>query len=980
MGRNIFKIPEDEFVRLKIPGCRAPKYSSSCPKQLIRNLISASEYSRRRTPELAFHHQNGERRNTWPRFNTLSFCNSTFQSNSSRSVPGDHPHPTTRIKKRRRRKPSTRSGSRDSDSDSDSGSSDEPSDEGTAPKASQLKADAEEFVPRSLQQPRFEIVNLPPNFIPIPFNPAFLPPAIPINFVPPQFQEGKMVPKHPPIAAEEAPSAQGEGEAVAEEAPPPPLPAPQPQPVPEVKKPAGIDIEKIVYKLEEAAKEQQNGTQTYSRPLIKFSSNRNFTSSSKQKFSPRRNGRFSNAQQNQSKPPQNRTRSPQPRNRSPQNHNPSSPPQNRNRSSFQHQSRFVPQNQTRSPQAQNKLPPNQTRPPPNPPARHHQQNHNQVATTQYSELLKKKPSLPPRPSPHKTENSKEQGASVAKPADVRGSPSKVPTKPNQWISVSSRKRRKNRATEDFEEDPEPPPQQQPDDAFESYDINQLVDVVPGADKIELVEEEGIIEVTVESIQEEVPTRCVPPEVVEEKDPVVEESHAAVEETKTVDEETKIVVKEKKPHEENNPDAVEENESTDDKVRALEVSEPDLEIEEPGQLRDPVLEVPIETEPTVPKQKSRPKKLAAVAAQKHPSKKSAIANEEQDPEDSGEKKQKKKRKKPAKNKLLPSASSSATTLSQLDDSYEFLLENSTIEDFEEKTNVEISQELDKIIQRGMYSSLDEKIRALNVGPGLDDKFFNSIALEESLGVQKPASIKATDFGELLQNAGQLFKKPEEPQPSTSKSGIFLEDPVVSEMIKTAAIPPSTASKNNGVNSKSKHKIEMVTADHNSPSYPITQAVKDWMVKTRESTPDVNILKSPNTILKEFCETEGPPKNVQSNPPPASETEAGGRVADGEHDDEEEEVTLFSSLDRDLLECWENEIVPDPQANANTGATTNGFVEEAEEVVEVYESKYGKNEDFLQLRAEIEGKMGAKKTATNYPKHGNLPYRAICCSIM
>lgn len=136
----------------------------------------------------------------------------------------------------------------------------------------------------------------------------------------------------------------------------------------------------------------------------------------------------------------------------------------------------------------------------------------------------------------------------------------------------------------------------------------------------------------------------------------------------------------------------------------------------------------------------------------------------------------------------------------------------------------------------------------------------------------------------------------------------------------------------------------------------------MNKTRETTPDIEILKSPNTIYKEFCDNDA-------------------------------EVTLWSVsseniLEEDLLTCWENDLhngsvilhnndvkeIKGSSSQSNVKCLNGGHVEEGEEAMEVYESKYGQNEDYLNLKAEIE------QQSRNFPRHGNLPYRAICCSIM
>lgn len=170
------------------------------------------------------------------------------------------------------------------------------------------------------------------------------------------------------------------------------------------------------------------------------------------------------------------------------------------------------------------------------------------------------------------------------------------------------------------------------------------------------------------------------------------------------------------------------------------------------------------------------------------------------------------------------------------------------------------------------------------------------------------------------------------------------------------------------------------------YPITQAVKEWMCKTRETTPDVEILKSPSTIYKEFCdsasETETDSKNIS-----ASEINVSL---------DDEEITVFiketeklkegSVEKQDLLEYWENEIEVHKNIDLGLGLEANksfkknnyhnGYLEQGEDVLEIYDSKYGKNEDYVNLQKEIK----EKQRNFNQPKSGNLPYRAICCSIV
>jgi hypothetical protein len=285
-------------------------------------------------------------------------------------------------------------------------------------------------------------------------------------------------------------------------------------------------------------------------------------------------------------------------------------------------------------------------------------------------------------------------------------------------------------------------------------------------------------------------------------------------------------------------------------------------------------------------------------------------------ESPEKKPKKKKKKVSKVAVLSSQSSSNTTLNVPDDSYDFLLDESL-----DKTNVEVipvarpprsfnlelvlfvfkvSQELDKMIQRGMYSSLEEKIKSMNIES--NDNFFKSII--HNISTSRESSVeknnyKNPDLSKILNNSSLLKTKPN----LDRKPGDFLGEPT-----------PKTVG---GENSSEPQNDDSL--------YPITKAVKEWMTKTRETTPDVEILKSPSMIFREFGE-------------------------DGD------EVTIYS--------CWEEKV----------RKTSTSSVEEGEDVLEVYESKYGSNEDYSKIQAEVEERKG------NYPKHGNLPYRAICCSIM
>lgn len=124
----------------------------------------------------------------------------------------------------------------------------------------------------------------------------------------------------------------------------------------------------------------------------------------------------------------------------------------------------------------------------------------------------------------------------------------------------------------------------------------------------------------------------------------------------------------------------------------------------------------------------------------------------------------------------------------------------------------------------------------------------------------------------------------------------------------------------------------------------------------------------TIYKEFCDSN-------------SDIELGLNVLSDEQsvsvEEDDEEITLFTTKDakssdgssEDFLEYWE-----DLKTDDQISEKSNGDVNKAddEDELDVYESKYGKNEDFLNLQQEI--RQNSK------PKHNNLPHRAVCCNIM
>lgn len=856
-----------------------------------------------------------------------------------------------------------------------------------------LKPDAEEFIPQAYRNPEpppgIQFVNFPPSFVPIPimgeipppqYPPPFLPPGIPINFVPPNAKivpnfvnfvaTPNFVPKaYPPAPPEQSPvEEEAKEEEVGEENKAEErlnvenkqhFVTPNEVKVQKIPNKTDIDIEKIVSKLEEAAKEQrmnenkrQNFNKFNNKPRYHHQDNRQ---------NQHKTGNFKRRENDQERFSKNRNfvRKTNEHIHSKQNHV------------------TDPENSDTAPSTPRK-----------------------AATQNYSATLKRCPRFERHQQQGKVEEALQEPAAMVQTA-------KKPPAPTQWISVASRKKRKNNKgvseseeAEVFQEEETEATLQE--DGFESYDPNQLVDVVPPTQVIEIVVEP----------------------------PKVEESDIPKEAIVSVEEETvKPSVEVEMPKEE-----------TDEKKEEEEISKPQEEVPPKTVTRkakkklqtkriiikDTYMVTPEVTEPKKPevaKKEEAPPPTPPVEVEEDTKQittsdpvVTAIASES--PVSTPEKRTKRKKKKPAK---LPSVSvsSSNTTLNNLDDSYDFLLEPSVLDESEDKTNVEISQELDRLIQKGMYNNLEEKIKSLNVSFP-NDNFFSSINLTSPLTFEKNNFLKANDFASLLKPTTNLLTKPKEdfgklnidfsrikipvaePQPSTSKTGIFLENPEVNEILKNTGneIPkldvpaslevPLKKSKSTGkLKNKSKKQVDAKPegeeqnktssdSEEKTKLYPITQAVKNWMTKTRENTPEVDILKSPKTIKKELCEVcEDEAKVVAES---------------------EEEVVLFpkedweGSVEQDLLDCWENdpklsaEDAEKPQEevklNGNfvngTKKLTNGKTSEDEEVLEIYESKYGKNEDFLKLQAEIDEKK--RKLNGNFPKHGNLPYRAICCSIM
>jgi len=123
----------------------------------------------------------------------------------------------------------------------------------------------------------------------------------------------------------------------------------------------------------------------------------------------------------------------------------------------------------------------------------------------------------------------------------------------------------------------------------------------------------------------------------------------------------------------------------------------------------------------------------------------------------------------------------------------------------------------------------------------------------------------------------------------------------------------------------------------------------MRNTRETTPDVELLKSPEEITIWSLENVNINENVES-----------------EVDDyywEDEEQSSCNVLNDDDA---------DRQNNSGESRQQSPVAEEASEVFEVYESKYGRNEDFAAIQREVANQKPQKQYQQKPP--------AICCNVM
>ncbi|KAK4878770.1 hypothetical protein RN001_011276 [Aquatica leii] len=309
------------------------------------------------------------------------------------------------------------------------------------------------------------------------------------------------------------------------------------------------------------------------------------------------------------------------------------------------------------------------------------------------------------------------------------SPAREPRKPNQWISVSSRKKRRNKnATGDDTAQPDDAEDEtfvQNDDLFESFDVNLLVDVVPPS-QVNANEDLSSVSPPVHVA-----------EVVFEPEPVLE----STEKVKTVPTDVHLIKKKKKVQ----------------KILVKKVMVTDMPLPQEAKVTEPirvittpevVTEVPTSEvpEPEVPTPEV-PTTNTEPSTTKVPEIPPTNPVPEVPPETKTTEKKKKKKKKSLQTQQ--SVSSSNTTLNG-DDSYDFLIENSALEEFDQKTNVEVSFELDRIIQKSMYTHLEEKMKSLNLS--LNDEFFKAAVKEKSPAEELQAS--TSKFGLFQDKAFRL----------------------------------------------------------------------------------------------------------------------------------------------------------------------------------------------------------------------------------
>lgn len=352
---------------------------------------------------------------------------------------------------------------------------------------------------------------------------------------------------------------------------------------------------------------------------------------------------------------------------------------------------------------------------------------------------------------------------------------------SQWIPVSRKKRKNQKVEEEIKDDldvtntktsTEVIVESSHDDEFESYDVNQLVDVVP-IDKVPKEEEEvvAIIQVA-EKI--EIISSDLPEKAAEKIDAINHISKEENVEKEVIAEESKEQSVESENKTKKNKNKKGTHKPTTKRVIITDVDLSPLSLKDISHNNNDDKPNANNTAKTIESTSNnnnidKTESTIQVVTKNDPSvtnenKSSSSTYEQSSSEKKSKNKKKNKKAKPTPttplSPSLPSASlsTSETTITNNEDySYDSLLENTLLNESDDKTNIEVSQELDKIIQKGMYSNLEEKIKSINVD--MSDGFFQTILTNISRSressVEKSGFIKTPDFTKLL-SSKHLFK--------------------------------------------------------------------------------------------------------------------------------------------------------------------------------------------------------------------------------
>ncbi|KAL1502134.1 hypothetical protein ABEB36_007325 [Hypothenemus hampei] len=402
---------------------------------------------------------------------------------------------------------------------------------------------------------------------------------------------------------------------------------------------------------------------------------------------------------------------------------------------------------------------------------------------------------------------------------------------NQWISVSSRKKKyKCKNVEEINDKEEAIVKE--DDCFESYDVNQLVDVVPPTrqeeDKVKFEEILTSIpqsEITKAHQSAEIVIADIPEvrDIEKEMFSAKPEEEVVVLELPVTEVEVPLKKKSKKGV----------HKSSVKKVIITDVFEDSnvVEVEEvkvPSNIRSITKNLD-ETKNTV---KEFP-----------------------------EKEQQKKSKKKKKNKIVEKEAVDVNVNNNIpDESSKETISNIPITLKSDKTTDEISLELDKLIQKGMYSSLQEKIKSINVDEPDQDEFFKIIKTPLLTNHQNhhnhhEAVMKTPDFNRIFQSTRQ-FLKPNMVSVEHDHRDINKVDDTNFKLLNSSTADAAYSGPGHVLNAMIEIPIPETPTNEDrekenvEKNYSIIKAVTEWMDKTRQSKPEVELLKCPSVIKEEF----------------------------------------------------------------------------------------------------------------------------------